>query len=133
LHSKNWFLFRGRYDYKFIHHLVIVTYCTGSFTSVSGASNHKREKLGQCLECLPWYVSSFILYLHITTRSYGVSKIDHLEWMEVLLIFIFCRCAFKCYFLFMFYSEEKTQQSAGNFWGGCWSAPKPVKRKLFWN
>jgi hypothetical protein len=57
-------LFCGRYDYKF-NHLVFFTYLTGSFTSVTGASNSKQGTLknSEGVKFLPWIcVSSFILY-----------------------------------------------------------------------
>jgi len=51
--------------------ILILSYFTGSFTCVSGASNHEQGSLKQCVKFLLW-ISSFILYLHITTRSYMV-------------------------------------------------------------
>ena len=60
-------------DYNKFIHLIILNYFTGSFTCVTRASNHEQGSLEQCLTFL-LCKSSFILYLLITTRSYGVSK-----------------------------------------------------------
>jgi hypothetical protein len=81
MESKIGIPFRGSYDYKF-NHLVIVIHFIGSCLSGRSVwrSNHKLQgNLEQGVK--------LILYLYITTN--GASKIDHLERMEVVLVLYF--------------------------------------------
>ena len=48
------------HDYKF-NHLVIVTYCIGSFTSVTGASNHQEGSLEQGVGLVPFFLVNLLI------------------------------------------------------------------------
>jgi hypothetical protein len=85
MESKIGILFCGSYDYKF-NHLMIVTHFIGSCLSGRSFKSQTARKSGTSCEISTMDLSSLILYLCITTRSYGASKIDHLERMQVVLI-----------------------------------------------
>ena len=76
------------YDCKFYNHLVIVTYFTGLFVFDRSFKSQTRKSGATC-EISTMEISSFILHLHVTTRCFGVSKKDRLEWVEVVWIFYF--------------------------------------------
>jgi hypothetical protein len=62
------------YDCKFYNHLVIVTYFTGLFMSLTEASNHKQKSLEQHVKFLPW---KYLLLFYTCT-----SQLDALVYQK---------------------------------------------------
>jgi hypothetical protein len=88
------------YDYKFYNHLhlVIVIYLPVHFYLCQELQITNKEVWSNMWN---FYHGNILFYshLHITTGSYGVSRKDRLEWMEVVLICYLLLCGFKCYLL----------------------------------
>jgi hypothetical protein len=68
MESKNGILFRGRYDYKF-NHLVIVTHFIGSCMSGRSFKSQTARKTGTRCEISTTDLSSLILYLEATVHK----------------------------------------------------------------
>ena len=89
--SKFFCSFVDVYDYKFYNHLVIVIYLPVHLCLWQELQIRNKEVLSNMWNIYHGKILFYAtpVHLHITTRSYAVSKKECLEWMEVMWIFFF--------------------------------------------